>query len=109
MSNGWSMSALPSKADIRWHDLNVRFGPVGDICTAANCSLFDHFVGEKKQIVRDFDAERFGRPQVDYHQKFCGLHDWQVRGLCAFENSSGINSGLSIRLRKIGGKADRHG
>ena len=31
MSNGWSMSALPPKADIRPRDQDVRFGPITDI------------------------------------------------------------------------------
>ena len=30
MSNGWSMSALPPKADVPRRNLNVRFGPEAD-------------------------------------------------------------------------------
>jgi hypothetical protein len=29
------MSAIPPKADIRWHDLNVRFVPITDIARCA--------------------------------------------------------------------------
>jgi hypothetical protein len=39
------VSALPPKADIERHDRHVRFVPKADICSAANCTLFDHLVG----------------------------------------------------------------
>jgi hypothetical protein len=32
-----------------WRATHVRFGPISDICSAANCSLFDHLVGEAEQ------------------------------------------------------------
>jgi len=35
MSSFGTTSALPSKADIVEHDLDVRFVPKADICTAA--------------------------------------------------------------------------
>jgi hypothetical protein len=38
------MSALPPKADIAERDWYVRFVPKADSCSAANFSLFDHFV-----------------------------------------------------------------
>jgi hypothetical protein len=39
------MSALPPKADMDRHSYNVRFVPKADSCTAAQRSLFDHFIG----------------------------------------------------------------
>jgi hypothetical protein len=44
--------------------------PVGDICSAANCTLVDHLVGEGEQIVRYVDTERLRRLQ-DGH--FCRI------------------------------------
>ena len=42
------MSVLPPKADIVWHDRDVRYVPKADSCTAAK-NLFDHFVGAREQ------------------------------------------------------------
>jgi hypothetical protein len=39
MSNGWSMSALPPKADIAERYWHVSFGPQADSCTVANNSV----------------------------------------------------------------------
>src|SRR5215469_9178119 len=36
-----SMSALPPKADMDQHGLDVRFVPKAEICSAAKISLFD--------------------------------------------------------------------
>jgi hypothetical protein len=43
-----SMSALPPKADIGGQELDVRFVPEADSCTATNSRLFDHLVGERR-------------------------------------------------------------
>ena len=53
----WAMSALPPKADIERHDWHVRFVPKANIRIAAN--LFDHLVGEREQIVGDFERRLF--------------------------------------------------
>jgi hypothetical protein len=46
------MSALPPKADIAGRDLDVRFGPKADSCSAANQQrvLFDHLVGGDEKV-----------------------------------------------------------
>src|SRR6266550_3384362 len=56
-------SALPLRADIAQRSRYVRFVPLATIRTAANSSLFDHFVGESQQCRRDREPERL-----------CGLH-----------------------------------
>src|SRR5260370_34624268 len=38
--------------------------PRGDICSAANCRLFDHLVGADEQVRRDFEVERPGGSQL---------------------------------------------
>jgi hypothetical protein len=40
-------------------------GPLADIGNAADCSLFDHFVGDREQPVRDSETERPGGLEVD--------------------------------------------
>src|SRR5262245_64387271 len=60
-------SGLPPRADIVDALSHFRFVPTSDICTAANFSLFDHFVGAGKEGGRrSFEAERFLRLEVDH-------------------------------------------
>ena len=39
--------------------------PIGDISSAANCTLFDHLIGAREQHRRDCEAERLGGDQID--------------------------------------------
>jgi hypothetical protein len=39
---------------------------IGDICSAANCALLDHLVGEREQRWRNFDAECLGGLAIDH-------------------------------------------
>jgi len=48
---------------------------------------FDHLVGECEQLVRDLEAERLSRPEIDHEVKFRGLLNRQVGRLLAFENA----------------------
>src|SRR6516162_7982638 len=56
---------------------------------------FNHLVGEREQIVRDFDVQCPRGPQIDHELKFGRPQHRQVRRLLAFENPSGIAAGLS--------------
>ena len=60
------MSAFPLKADVRLTLRHVRFVPKADICSAANCTLFNHLVGGDKQSLRYREAERLGSPEIDH-------------------------------------------
>jgi len=40
--------------------------PKADICSAANCTLFNHLVGGDKQSLRYREAERLGSPEIDH-------------------------------------------
>ena len=53
-----AMSALPPKADIRWHDLNVRF-------VRRSTDLFDHFIGSHQQGRWNRKAESLRGSKVD--------------------------------------------
>jgi len=60
----WTSSALPPKADKQGEARLVRFVPKADICSAANCSLFDDLVGSDEQAGRHGQAERLRRLEV---------------------------------------------
>jgi len=54
-------------------------------------ALFDHLVGEREEIVGDFQSERPRGPQVDYQLEFGRLMDRQLRGLGPLQNLRGID------------------
>jgi hypothetical protein len=43
--------------------------PMGDICSAANFTLFDHLVGEREQLVRHVEAKGFRGFEVDRQRR----------------------------------------
>jgi len=63
------MSALHLKADMCGAVAHVGFGPEADI------PLFDDVVGAPDECVRDVEAERLGRLQIDSQVYFCSLLD----------------------------------
>jgi hypothetical protein len=63
------MSALHLKADVCGANPYVCFGPEADI------PLFDDVVGAPDECVRDVEAERLGRLQIDSQVYFCSLLD----------------------------------
>src|SRR5215472_8001912 len=72
----------------------------------------DHLVGEREQIVGDFDAERSGCLEVDHELEFDRLQDRQVGGPCALENPRGVDAILAIGVDDIYAVAQqpaRHG
>jgi hypothetical protein len=77
------MVGLPSKsggdADMPAFTLRARTG-----CEQSQQEhpLFDHLVGEREQIVGDFDAKRLGRPEIDYQLELGGLCNRQFGGHC---------------------------
>jgi hypothetical protein len=62
---------------------------------------FEYLVGEGHQIVREFHPERLGCLEVDHELELGRLHDRQISGLGALQNSAGINANLAIHFGKI--------
>ena len=62
-----------------------------------NCVLsFKDFVGTAGQRQWDGDAERLGGLEVQEQFDLSGLLNWQVGGLLALENPSGIDAGQAV-------------
>src|SRR5215813_11840170 len=90
------MSALSHFADSGRTSPKVREVPRSDICSAANCGLFDHLVGDGEQPRREAEAECPGGVEVDHELELGRLHDREVGGLLALENPAGVHTGLAI-------------
>ena len=62
--------------------------------------LFDHLVGERKQLRWNFESERLGGLEVGDEFEFGGLLDREVGRLLTFENSAGVDAELGSRIRR---------
>src|ERR1700730_6448518 len=56
---------------------------------------FDHLVGTQQERLGNGQTERLCGLDVDKQLEFCRLHDRQVGGFLALENSSDIDAGLA--------------
>src|SRR6516225_4179273 len=61
-------------------------------------SLFDHLGGDGKHAGRNCKTERFCSFEVDDKLEFGGLEDWQVGGLRALEDLTGVDADLTPHL-----------
>ena len=62
-------------------------------------SLLDHLVSGGKQRGRQDEAEHPGGLMVDDQFEFRRLHNRKVGGLCALEDTAGIDADLTIGIR----------
>jgi hypothetical protein len=69
--------------------------------TASKVSTFDHLVSAGEQRRRHVKAEYPGGLVVDDQLELGRLHDRQVRGPGAFEDASGIDTGLTPRTAML--------
>ena len=77
---------LPGGAQNRTHALQQK--------------LLDHLVGEGENFVRHVNSERLRCLQVDCHLELGRLHDRQVGGPLALQDSTSVNSDLAVCVGK---------
>jgi hypothetical protein len=63
--------------------------------------FINHLVGERKQLIRHIQAERFGSLEVDDHFKFDWCLDGEVGWLLAFENPIDVGSAAPEQVDRI--------
>src|SRR5262249_57068266 len=68
-------------------------------------SSLDHLVGAGEQRRRHVEAKHPGGLGIDYQLELARLHDRQVRGLGAFEDTASVNSELPKRIDNVGSVA----
>jgi hypothetical protein len=97
-----NISALPSGADV---GADIVEPPVraksGCEQSQQGSTLFDHLVGTCEQHRGHFDAERPRCLEVDDKLEFCRLQHWQVSGLHALEDLTGVNTNLTVHIQTI--------
>jgi hypothetical protein len=69
------------------------------------CSLLDHPVGDAEQRRRHVEPEHPGGLGIEDQLELARLHDRQVRGLGALEDTTGIDANLTIPIHNIGSVA----
>jgi hypothetical protein len=67
-----------------------------DAARGPSTPSFDHLVGERKQIIGDFQAECFGSPKIDYKLEFRRLQNRQLGRLGPLENSGGVDTVVPV-------------
>src|SRR5215475_2085259 len=66
-----------------------------------SCS-FDYLIGEREQLWWNFKAEPLRGPEIDDKVELCGLHHRQFAWLFALQDSTDIDTSLSIGIRDAG-------
>src|SRR5262249_29106492 len=62
----------------------------------------NHLIGGGQQRFRDGEAERLGGLEVDNECGLARLHDRKIGWFLAFENASGIDASLVVRIAEAG-------
>src|SRR5262245_24394048 len=84
---------------------NVRRGSFNS--TSHLSPLFNHLVGEREQLGRNFDAECLCGGDVDDQIEFSPEFDRQIAGLFALENPADVDTGAAISIRLTWSVADQ--
>jgi hypothetical protein len=74
----------------------MRF-PHNPVLAAKEALLFDHLIGERKQVVGDIDAKCFCGFEIDHKLKLGRQHDRQIGGLLPLEDAADIDADLPMR------------
>src|SRR5215475_7509784 len=77
------------------------YGPLVHHAGCPTASSLDHLVSPCQYRGGDCQADGLRCFQVDYQLKLCGLLDWEVPGMCAFENLVDVHGRLPKQLRDI--------
>src|SRR4030095_1693428 len=64
-------------------------------------SLLDDLIGPLQQRLRDGEADRLGRLEVDDQLELRGLLDGQVAGLGAFQDLVHVGGGAPLQVKKV--------
>src|SRR5215831_12417580 len=74
------------------------YSAIHDFPHIAACRLSNDFIRSRQHIRRDRQADLLRRLEVDDQLELCRLLDWQVRGLCAFQDLVDKNSSAPERV-----------
>src|SRR5882672_11088535 len=97
-----NMSAVPPATGIRRGERHVCFMPEADSCIATKkLVLFDHLVGAEEKRLRNVEAQRLCRLQIDEQLKPCRLLHRKITGIGAFEYHVEVARRLADHLRDI--------
>ena len=70
-----------------------------------NARLLNHLVSAQEQRLRELDAQRLGRPEVDHQRKSCRLLDRHLFRFPAAEHPADILGATSQRSIEVGTKS----
>src|SRR5262245_8557613 len=87
-----------ARYDLTW----VGLAPADLASSAWRLHSFDHLVGGSEQLVWHREAEHPGRLVIDDQFELARLLDRQVRGFGVLEDTTGVDTNLTIGIRDIG-------
>src|SRR6516164_8426868 len=76
-----------------------------DAARGPSTPSFDYLVGEREELVGNFEVECLRGLEIDHKLELGRLHDREVGRLLSFENAASVNAGLTVRIRNDGSVA----
>src|SRR5437660_12903948 len=94
------LSAFPSTADIDGPERQFRNVPISRLMhRSKTISLFDDFVGKGEQRRGHSEAKRLRGLEVDRQFELSQPLDWQIAWIGAPEDTTDVESGMTISFR----------